>query len=284
MRNKLGAFFCLALGVVLISTGLDPSGAGSVGVAPVNCGDIAAGVVNPGYCPTGTITLTETTDVTANPAATAPADWSVTISAVAPVQCNLPSGSPTQTVANNGGPISFDGLYIFQDTTTDTYCTYELTETTVPGFTATFDPAAPYSFTFRQPAVAKQRAVQQDSPIAVVLHNVAAAASTSPAPTPTTTAPSSSASSTTSTSVTPSASSSTPIVCAAAARYQAHQQRCVGPSSSAASSPESASTSPALANTGTSKPIGASLYLGVGLCGLGFVLLFAGRRRRGEHS
>lgn len=171
MKHRFGGLLSLALGAVLIFTGLNGGAAGTVGNAapPRACGVVVIGV--PAPCPTGTIRITSVTDVSAKGAATPPATWSVKVTST----CLEPSTSSavSRTVSvPNGGSVDVADLYVYTDTTSTTSCAYTLTQTAVAGFTTTFDPSSPVTLPFDGGGNTR----------AVTLNNVAAAAtSTAPA-------------------------------------------------------------------------------------------------------
>jgi hypothetical protein len=148
MKQRLGALLCLALGAVLITTGLTAGGAGTVGdVVPISCSG-GIGVAIP--CPTGKIAITESTVTTTGSSATPPAGgWQVDITST----CNSPlTGQPasiTVTVPDGGTGTSTE-LFLFTDETHGTVCTYALAEHVVTGFVQppVFDPASPVTIPF----------------------------------------------------------------------------------------------------------------------------------------
>jgi hypothetical protein len=249
MLKYLGAWLCLALGAVLITTGLTSGATGTIGSPVVNppCGSSDVGIANP--CPTATVTINETTTTTPGGAvraavATPPAGgWTVHITSPCPSTTNGNAPMDETLTVPDGGNNTSQALFAFPDTSDATKCVYTLVEDAVAGYTTTWDPAN--TFTFNVDAgIAENRSVN--------LTNAAAAATptkppASPSKTPTTTP-----------SKTPSKTPS--------------------PSASASAS-GGAGTAP-LASTGPRSRIDTSVILGIALCALGLVLLVAGRAQR----
>jgi hypothetical protein len=239
MMQRLGALLCLALGAVLITTGLTSGGAavGSVAVACQN----PSGITVP--CPTGTITVNE---MTVPASATPPAGgWIVHVTSS---NCLDPTDSPvdiTLTIAD-GGSATTDPLFVYTDFNHGTKCSYILTEEAAGVFNPEFDPASPVTLPF---ALSQQTG----NDLAVDLTNtfVPSTSTTRSTPTPTPTP-------------TPTAIVITdPVV--------------LTPTSS---------SSPVIAVTGPHEQVRASIWIGVGLCVLGLVLLLGGRgqTRRAQHK
>jgi len=141
MKRSLGGLLCLLLGGVLLVTGLRSGATGDVGDVSQPCSGGNIGGVS--LCPTGTITFTETTQVTGTPVPTPPATWTVHVTS----SCDDPlTGNPVAqdvTVPNNGAQ-STTALFVFDDTTHNTNCSYAFTETGAPaGYTPTFTPVSP---------------------------------------------------------------------------------------------------------------------------------------------
>lgn len=250
MKQRFGALLCLALGGVLITSGLSTGSAGTVGVQPPPTCEGTGGLVS-FPCPTGTIAITEkTVQATSGfahaavphlaAAPTPPAGgWKVDITST---NCADPSGGPlamTVTVPD-GGTGTSGPLFVFSNPSHATYCSYALVEHAVAGFTATFDPASPVTIPFGKG--------QTNSGRKVKLTNTFAAPPTA-TPSPSTSGASSSAVTVTDDGLRPS----------------------VTPTG-------------ALANTGPREQVNTSLLIGIGLCLLGLILLFEGRVRRiGNH-
>lgn len=157
MRRRFGGLLVMALGAVLVGTGLSTSSITTVGgtvsttsstsstAAPTPtatpCQTFQVGSTP--VCPENTITINEGTAGTASPhalsARAVPASWTVTISS----DCALPGGtSPTVTVPTNGSAVS-GNLFIYATSDSTTKCHYTLTETPVAGYTAAFAPPSP---------------------------------------------------------------------------------------------------------------------------------------------
>ncbi|HEX3335487.1 MAG TPA: hypothetical protein VHS54_03435 [Jatrophihabitans sp.] len=235
MKQRLGALLCLALGAVLITTGLAPGGA-AIGSVAVAC-QVPVGITTP--CPTGTITVNETTVPTS---ATPPAGgWIVHVTSS---NCLDPTANPvdvTLTIAD-GGSATTSALFVYTDFNHGTKCSYILTEEPADVFSPEFNPASPVTLPFNQNQ-------QTGNDIAVQLTNTfVPPTSTTPTPTPTPTP--------TTTVVTD------PVV--------------LTPTSSSA---------PVIAVTGPHEQVRATIWIGVGLCLLGLVLLLGGRgrTRRAQH-
>ena len=132
MKERLGGLLALALGAVLITSGLETSGAGVIGSPPASCGAVIVGSAP--VCPTGTINLSEsTTGTTPSPPA---GGWKVDLTSTCLDPTTANPVSTTLTVANNGH-ITTDPLYIYTDVTSNTQCSYSLVPQAVPGFTPT---------------------------------------------------------------------------------------------------------------------------------------------------
>jgi hypothetical protein len=194
MKQRFGALLCLALGAVLIATGLNAGSAGTVGFTAPDCGTPTPGVTVP--CPTGTIAITETT-VPAS--ATPPAGgWIVHITSTNCVDPANNAVDMTLTIAD-GSTATSDPLFVFQNPSHATSCSYALAEDPVAGFTAAFDPASPVTIPFSGGA--------DNNGLKVNLTNTFTPAPSTPAPSTrvssTSAAPSSSAPTTPSASVSP---------------------------------------------------------------------------------
>lgn len=173
MKRRFGGLLCLALGTVLLVTGLRSGATGDVGRVSSPCGGGVAGVAP--TCPTGTISITEQTHVTGTPVPTPPANWTVRVTS----SCDDPStGNPVAqdvTVPNNGTGTT-TALFIFSDTGQGTSCSYALAETGAPaGYTATFDPASPVTIAWNES--------NSGSGLKVGLVNALVVAPTKPTPT-----------------------------------------------------------------------------------------------------
>lgn len=262
MKERLGALLCVALGAVLITTGLTESSGATVGLAVASCGaPVPIGTVVPITCPTGVIAITETTVLPSGGTATPPlGGWQVDITS----SCLNPGTGLavdlTVTVPNSGTGTS-DALFVYLNPAHTAKCTYALNEHPVAGFTAVFSPASL--------VVLPDNGTSTGNDLKVALTNTADVST--PTPTPTSPAPSTSTSTATSTG-TPTG---TPTSTASASPTQVTDSIMA----------HSSSVAP-IANTGPREQVRASVYIGIALCLLGFVLLFAGSwsRRRGQHA
>jgi hypothetical protein len=249
MRVRFGAILCLILGFVLIQGGLSTSSSSSVGTVsdPCTVTNSVAHIGTTGFCGLGELTVDELT--TAN-GQDAPASWSLTLD----TNCALPEGELATQPIDDGGTVTWDGLFVYTNDDRTEQCSYTLTEAAVPGFTATFTPPGPYTFDdeFNPDDAFKPAIAGLSQPVA--LANIGAAATTS-------------ASSSASSSASASASSS------------------AAPTSAQATVPSTApsfssSSSPVLATTGPHRPVRGSLIAGIALVLFGGFLLIAGRRPR----
>src|SRR4051794_27404677 len=194
MKQRLGALLCLALGAVLITTGLTESSGATIGLATATCGAPVIGSVTL-VCPTGTIAITESTVLPSGATATPPAGgWQVDITS----SCLNPgTGLPvslTVTIAD-GGTGTSDPLFVYTSQAHTTKCTYTLSEHAVAGFTAVFAPTSPVDLPFNNTGTGNDRKVDLTNTAAVVTSSAAPTSTT-----PSTPAPSTSASTSTSTS------------------------------------------------------------------------------------
>jgi hypothetical protein len=239
------------LGSVLIWMGLTASGtavAGTTAPGPASCEILDRAVHQPRgegeACPTGSITVTEVTDLSADPSANPPSQWTVTITSA---NCTMPDGSMVDQVlaiGNNSNAFT-DQLLLYGDAFTHNIaCEYAYAETPRARYTTTYDPTPPH-------AIPDTGA---DSTLAVTVTNAIAALPTSSSPAPTHTRTH---------TATPTHTKSTSSSAAPTAVTSA-----------------SSSAAPILAVTGPRSSVGPSVYAGIGLCGLGLVLLLAGRRPR----
>jgi hypothetical protein len=239
MKQRLGALLCIALGAVLITTGLNASGSGAVGGQVPSCG-LVLGVAVP--CPTGTIAITKTTIIPDGATVTPPAaGWKVDITST----CLDPTlGSTVAQTVNvpDGGTGTSTPLFVYTNDTHTTKCSYVLSEQPVAGFTGVFDPASPVELPFANQATGND--------LKVDLTNTAEVPSSPPSSEPASSTP-----------------PPTPTVI---------NDSGLAPTSTAAP----------IASTGPHEQVRTSVYIGVALCLLGLVLLFAGSwsRRRGQHT
>jgi hypothetical protein len=175
MKRSLGGLLCLLLGTVLLVTGLRSGATGDVGdvSTPCNGGDVG-GV---SLCPTGTISFTESTNVTGTPVPTPPANWTVHVTS----SCNDPltgSAVAQDVMVPNDGTGSTTALFVFDSTSHGTHCSYAFSETGAPaGYTATFTPASPVTIPWNES--------NSGSELKVDLVNALTVASRTPTPTPT---------------------------------------------------------------------------------------------------
>jgi hypothetical protein len=143
MKQRLGGLLALGLGVVLLTSGLSDSMSGGVGNVVPSCGEINIGGL-PVTCPTGTITVTETT--TPTPIAGDPTPpvggWQVAVTSTCLDPSTGLATNLTLSVADGGHSVTHQ-LEIFTNTADTTSCSYALAEVAVTGFTATFTPASP---------------------------------------------------------------------------------------------------------------------------------------------
>jgi hypothetical protein len=260
MKHRIGALLCLALGAVLIFSGVSFSAAGAVGAVeptvtttappPNPCVPVLtarrAAPVKGGFCGLGTITVTETT--TAN-GQTPPESWTVTWDST---NCALPDGVEANHTFTDNGSTTYNNLFVYTNDDRTAQCSYTLSEQTVPKFDAAFTPAGPYTFSdeFKLPGA---RANAQ--PHVVGLAQPVALSNTGQKVATTSSAPSSSA---------PSSSATVASEL---------------PTSATAGSPVSGSAAPVLATTGPHSQLRGSVIAGVALCLFGGLLLIAGRRR-----
>ena len=259
MKRRFGAVLCLALGAVLLTSGLTDSGGVSVGVANT-CGAFTVGATFANDCPTGTITITETTAIVTGKVAgvhaaatpTPPAGgWKVLVTSTCIDPNTGTAASQTATVPNNG-TASTGPLYVFTSYQGTTPCSYALSQTNTPkGFTAAFVPTSPVTIPFTAGS-------PKASNLAVKLGNTAQAAPVSPSPSVVTTTP-----------VPPTVVTETPAPSASVSGSLVHESVSVAPSSTAP-----------IAATGPRRPIGVTVYLGIALLLLGAALLVGGLPRR----
>jgi hypothetical protein len=248
MKQRFGALLCVALGAVLITTGLSDSSGGVIGGPPPDCGSVSGGVAVV-TCPTGTIAITKTTILPPGSTATPPpGGWKVDITSTTCL--NPVTGlrvSITVSVPDNATGTSTD-LFVYTNENDSTKCRYALHEEPVAGFTGVFVPASPVHLPFG--------GGQTGNDLKVSLTNTAEVVTPTPTPTPTTSAPSSDTGS-------PIASPSSTVIIDT-----------VPPVSSTP-----------IANTGPHEQIRSSVYIGIALCLLGLAMLVAGtiQRRRGRH-
>ena len=155
MKERVGGLLAIALGAVLIGTGIDTGTGGAVGVVIPSCGAVVVGAVVP-VCPTGTITIHETTSAT--PAAITQAvttsdptpptgGWKVTITSTCLDPATSTAVSQKVTVPNNGQATSAP-LYVYTTQSSATQCSYTMTQAAVAGFTTTFSVASPFTIPF----------------------------------------------------------------------------------------------------------------------------------------
>jgi hypothetical protein len=140
VKERLGGLLALALGAVLITSGISNSSSGAIGAPPASCGVAVIGVAP--TCPTGTININETTSGTVP----APAGgWKVDLSSTC---LDTTTGNPVSTTLTipNNGHITTDPLYIYTDVTSNTQCSYSLDPEAVPDFTPTITSPVTISF------------------------------------------------------------------------------------------------------------------------------------------
>jgi hypothetical protein len=249
MKLRLGAVLSVLLGSVLIWIGLAASGTAVAGTTtpPAPCPLPLRAVAHARtICPTGTITVTEVTDLSADPSANPPSQWTVTITSA---NCTMPDGStPVHQVLaiDNNGDATTDPLEIDADVSGQTHCEYAYVETPKARYTTTYDPTPPQSIPD----------TGADSNLAVTVTNTIAALPTSSSPAPTHTRT--------------HTATATPT----------HTKSMSSSAAPTAVTSTSSSPAPILAVTGPRRSVGPSLYAGIGLCGLGLVLLLTGRRPR----
>ena len=123
MKMRMGGLLTVALGAVLIGSGLTSSAAGVVGAAPITCGTAAPGTLTPG-CPEGDIVISELTGVHPSIVPSGPGvpnNWSYRITS----PCLDPdTGKPVNeplTVANDGSGSS-TSFEIFTTAANTTFC------------------------------------------------------------------------------------------------------------------------------------------------------------------
>ena len=183
MKQRLGAFLCILLGAVLITTGLTSNSGGDIGGVVPSCGEVAIGIAVP--CPTGTISFTETTTGTG---ATPPANWTVHITST----CLDPAtGLPVDMTVSvpDGGTNSSGPLEVFTTNTHSTSCSYTYVEDPVPAhFTATFAPTSPQVIPFSGGSTNSGLKVDLTNAYTAPTPTTSAPASSSAAATPTATA------------------------------------------------------------------------------------------------
>ena len=175
MKRNFGGLLCLVLGTVLLVTGFRGGVSGDVGNVVPACTAAAPGFNVP--CPTGTITFSETTNVTGTPVPTPPATWTVHVTST----CDDPlTGNPVAqdvTVPNSGSQ-STTALFIYNDVAHNATCSYAFTETGAPaGYTPTFTPVSPVTIPWNESL--------SGSNLPVALVNALTVASRTPTPTAT---------------------------------------------------------------------------------------------------
>jgi hypothetical protein len=169
VKRSFGAFLCMALGAVLIVSGLSDGNAGVIGGATPTC-QVPVGVAAP--CPTGTISLTEVTHQLGTHLTLPVGGWKVEITSP---NCTEPNGTAVATTLTipDGGTISSAALFVFTSPAHSTSCNYALAETPVTGFTTVLAPPSPVTIVF---AGANVRSV--------TVTNTSDAATPTPTPTP----------------------------------------------------------------------------------------------------
>ena len=183
MKRRFGGLLSLVLGLVLIVGGGLGTNNATGGDQQPTCEQFnAVGGFN--SCPQGTISITEVT----KPDGTTADPWTVTItSPTGAHHCSTPNGPDENeqlTVANNGTESS-QSLFIYTDPAHATTCEYRIVETTVTGFTTTYDPGQTVTIPFTQ---------QDETHVRdVTITNTKAAPSSSAASSSSSAAPSSSA-------------------------------------------------------------------------------------------
>jgi LPXTG-motif cell wall-anchored protein len=251
--KSIGGWLMIGLGSVLVlgqlSSGVD------VGTGPTPCGTIQLGVAV--TCPTGDLTVTKTVVGTG----TAPVGgWTVTIGSTNCAAMLAGRQDLVLTIPAAGGSGTVSGLYVFTDVTSQTACSYTVTETPVGGWTPAFTPGGPYTLVANQAT-------------AVALRNTAdttTTTSTTTTTTTTTTAPTTTASTTTSpatTTVAPSTEAPT----------TATPSTTTSPATTSAAEAGTPTTLVALPKTGSgsTRPM---TYIGLVLVLLGAVIVVNSRR------
>ena len=181
MKQKLGGLLTVALGAVLIATGIQSGDAGQIGGPPPSCGGAIGTAV---VCPTGVINITEATTIAPALAGdpTPPAGgWVVTITST----CLDPatSAAVSQVVhVPNGGNANSQPVFVFTDASATTHCQYTYSQTAVAGFTTTYDTVSPFSIPFGGGSSNSGIKVGITNTFVHVTPTTSAAPSTSPAP------------------------------------------------------------------------------------------------------
>jgi hypothetical protein len=158
VKQRLGALLCIALGAVLVTTGLNAGGV-TVGGGAAFCQPPAnaVGIAVPA-CPTGTISITKTV-LPESPEPPSPADgWVVHVTST---NCLDPAEEPVDITLNiaTGATEATGQLFLFTSADHTTPCQYALTEDAVANFTSEFSPASPVTIPFNSDARTFDRAV-----------------------------------------------------------------------------------------------------------------------------
>ena len=120
MRKDLGAWLCLVLGAVLVTTGLAAGPSGSVGGIPVGtpCAPSEIGTANP--CPTAVVTVTETTTLVSGSvrAAITPPAGGWTVHVTSPCPSTVDDNTPVDLsfTVPDGGSADSPALYAYPNT------------------------------------------------------------------------------------------------------------------------------------------------------------------------
>jgi hypothetical protein len=180
VKRSFGALLCMALGAVLIVSGLSDGNAGVIGGATPTC-QVPVGVAAP--CPTGTISLTEVTHQLGTHLTLPVGGWKVEITSP---NCTEPNGTAVATTLTipDGGTISSAALFVFTSPAHSTSCNYALAETPVTGFTTVLAPPSPVTIVFAGANV-RSVTVTNTSDAATPTPTPTHTATPTPTPTPT---------------------------------------------------------------------------------------------------
>jgi hypothetical protein len=149
MKQRLGGLLAIALGAVLISSGLSDSTAGSIGSVVVECGiALPVGASTPN-CPTAVITFNETTTPTPGTSDPQPPSggWTIKVTSTCNDPVTLLPLNASVVVPDNGTKASAF-LEVYTDTSHNTKCAYNYSEQNGAGFVVTYDPVAPIQLDF----------------------------------------------------------------------------------------------------------------------------------------
>ena len=150
MKQRIGGLLAIALGAVLIGTGIQSGSAGVIGGPPPDCGAAIVGSIA-NTCPTGTITVDEITTPTPGQPGdpTVPVGgWSMTLTSS---NCLTAEGSVPVDIpftVHEGSSRTIMALFIYTNSLASTQCDYTLTESAVTGFSTSYSLASPFHISF----------------------------------------------------------------------------------------------------------------------------------------